>query len=1377
MGSKFQIAFLLALLLAPLAAAPVCPASAQPTYMQLDYAHNSGEPGGRLDIFLYYIGTERQEEVAPMRVPPVWSLAPVPSGARLDENAVAITPLGRRAPLGVGGGLVVVVSGPYPRPGSDPNSQQTGGAEYKICRLVTDAQGKASAMLAHPDGGACIEHRAVFCPFTSSEEDLFACARLPTPNNLAGYNPDSRKLGWSSIPPCEGASGGTDNMVQDLRAKFRDWTAVQRVCNEAPSGAQAQFCWLLAAIFGLLFYSAIMTGRNPLMFLDWGAARSARYNRSAGAYTPMTQSVSMNVSSMVSAADKAAGMASDFAGSGFGKKRDEETDRSAKAGGRVDAKTGKAQPDAMDKVIGVVNYKPGGLVAGWVNNKVGSVMDKLGVNAATGNQMADRALGSLFSGMVKAGVVGMVTMAVGGFKQKAVRAGARAGARNMAVAAVSVAKNAAVDAGEAGLTGLMAWDRERLLNKTGGEDDGGPDEEELAAGALAAVKKVMMSPHDNASGLKLKKDVSGLKLQKDAGGGYVIIDAKNNNEIVARTGQVVESSSGGWVVTMDRGDGDGWKGYVLETGPAPTPPISAAFAPSRPAPAELGRQPLNWVNANSGGVQIILSGGRLIGMGSEGGAASLGLTAAAGMARGGALGFWGGLLQPVAMLRNVFSNTLEGSPIRAKKARRRFSATDGNGQKHDYLIEKGNVYELDANGNKTGPAAGTFKESELKFGSSTGPFQAGRAYALEGANVVDVKAAEKTAFAFMRPNPNVDKPVLVGQPDPHKTTLNIGGETFGVTSTRQADGGVMQTVTDGAGQTVAVITRNGEGVVQGIRDGSGKDIDTLAAGGMNFEIRQKGGGVTISSTGILAGATAGPWTAEWRDSAGRRIEYTENVLGQAIKGADGEIFAFTKYPSEAPKEIRVGEETVGVKTDPNADGGVTQTLTNSGATVAVINYDSRGVIGGVQDGGGREIDDIKIGTGEKQVILRITNEYVPVTRPAVTAAEAVHAHLLEPAAKGIESAFNDVLMGEMRRSRAGDPFVNKLSGWREVGLATAWQNYLSGYMGAGDVPLRTAQEDIARQMQKKHEEAQENLDAYWKFVKERHGSDLAQLDDTGCRIYSVADIPEEIQNQWKQEYRTHLIGTSNTMGWQPNDWKEATAPEAQRRLGAEGMGRLEEWARFGRGTSALNSYGQLNRLSASLSGGNEEYAARLMTKQPALNRCTAEMLASELTLANERQVLEGKQEEMQRQLHEIGEGKRKRVDPALAVEVDTRTEKVRYFAARADNYRMASEAIANVVGPGLIGRPEMGAFVKQVDGVVGAWDAADPKNGDADRAGREKQLEEILAASRRLVSAQPGAGAKSADDTRADMLRAVMKNSLPVPTVPKRRKGWNGDDR
>ncbi len=320
---------IMAVLPLALAAAPICPPDAKATFIQMGSdCHPTATPNAYCDISVYVysltvtLGPHANSDVSfSAYAQPTMDMTPAPAP---DKQTCSIKPVPNNLPsspkqfspirssssaslaapsipnsAGVEGGLVILT---------------WGNGLAKSCKMVTGADGTVSAKVNYPPGATCSQVRTVFCPYTKDNtlEDgqttMAECAGLADDNG----KPITR-LDWKN-PLLKDCTGAAQNTVhgslsnQDLGNDYRSSAESVTICNNQPSDSQTSFCWGLALVFGLLFSASFISGRNPLMFFDFGVARSVRMNRAAGAYTPITQNVSVNPASVLDAVDKAGSM-------------------------------------------------------------------------------------------------------------------------------------------------------------------------------------------------------------------------------------------------------------------------------------------------------------------------------------------------------------------------------------------------------------------------------------------------------------------------------------------------------------------------------------------------------------------------------------------------------------------------------------------------------------------------------------------------------------------------------------------------------------------------------------------------------------------------------------------------------------------------------------------------------------------------------------------------------------------------------------------------------------------------------------------------------------------------------------------------------------
>ena len=280
------------------------------TFLRLSSDETPGQ-SVTMGAYLYTIGVGAEGKTS---APPVLMLE---GKDRSDPIQLA----GTQQPVPVAKGLLIVSWGYY---------------KEKTCYMVSGDDGRASAKFEqkpanYPDGGESYTYTVSFCPYVANHDDptkpnqewMANCARLRDANNKS-----VARLDYTTIPRCPGSDLTLTPLVvtdpsgsqTDLGDTYAPSTSFMSVRNSTPSGNNVQFCWVLAAIFGLLFSALMVSGRNPLYMFDLSATRNVRVNRNAGAYMPMTQNVAVSPVSVISAADRMGNMAVTAAGAGDTKK-------------------------------------------------------------------------------------------------------------------------------------------------------------------------------------------------------------------------------------------------------------------------------------------------------------------------------------------------------------------------------------------------------------------------------------------------------------------------------------------------------------------------------------------------------------------------------------------------------------------------------------------------------------------------------------------------------------------------------------------------------------------------------------------------------------------------------------------------------------------------------------------------------------------------------------------------------------------------------------------------------------------------------------------------------------------------------------------------
>ncbi|PIT84262.1 hypothetical protein COU37_04335 [Candidatus Micrarchaeota archaeon CG10_big_fil_rev_8_21_14_0_10_45_29] len=263
-------------------------------------------PTVSLEASLFYMGTISLSKTRPTLL----LAANTPSlerAALLSGKKASLAGTDRIGAIGVEGGLIIVSWGTYPD---------------NVCKMATGADGKAKATsLPYPAASKSMTYKATFCPYTKDNNDatkqssvwMANCAQLKDDNGNA-----ITPLNWKNIPDCAGAGNVEDNVYvggqgEDCGEQYLPSSDFASITNSTPSNENAGFCWVLAFLFGLLASAAYTMGRNPFQFLNPGIGRSVKMNRNAAYYRPMHQSVSIDPTAYLSAADRIANTVSEAA--------------------------------------------------------------------------------------------------------------------------------------------------------------------------------------------------------------------------------------------------------------------------------------------------------------------------------------------------------------------------------------------------------------------------------------------------------------------------------------------------------------------------------------------------------------------------------------------------------------------------------------------------------------------------------------------------------------------------------------------------------------------------------------------------------------------------------------------------------------------------------------------------------------------------------------------------------------------------------------------------------------------------------------------------------------------------------------------------------
>ncbi len=862
-SSVIFLALLLSISLSFAQSPPVCQPPGTATVLTLNYDHPAGQPTGTLTTYLYYMssgittgGGTSGSQTAPASPSTIWNLAdaaPAPhrqsgAGAQL-QTPVNIVPV-QLQPQGLPGALLLVID-------SSPSSPQS------VCRIITDAKGKASAPLPQPTGGACVQHRVVFCPFTGSDAqskaDLATCAQLIDANNKLIPSVD-----WHSISPCANSVGGTDADVKDYRDKFLPVQNAQQVCNTSPSSSSVGLCWSLALIFGLLFSAAFLSGRNPLAFFDFGVTRGVRANRAAGAYTPMTQNVSMNISGIAQAADKLANAASDLvSGKGISQ------------GSFSQGLLGKTLTG--DRSATATSEEQKGLV--------GKGLEKITPKLDTGSKPVDKALTGAIQAVAIGTTVGLVSLV----------AGRKPTLKKFLAAGISTAKpygiKAAAGYGMDTASEALAKGAEALMPATA------PSTSTLAS--IAGVPKPDLI--DNfRSGLATTLDMRKKELSLPQAGPDGVIRVFRAGEEHKRgaeplgtlkiTGGLTfttytDSSNRNWVATLSKNDEGKWE-------------LSDRF---------------RWITESAGGgMTMILANGRQMSMNGGSGTKSYAATvgdAAVGLFSSGNLGDVAKavFVTPFAGLYHAIVNTFSSNGLEIRNASREFALGDGTGKPDmSFIIRGGQVLQLSG---KTSTQVRTYDAGtgELKLNADITDAK-GKVLLPASRQETDSVTGKVNTIQIVY---GFDGLVMADRTHAAETPVSIPDRVASSTIVPIAVGGVglhyvtttkddkrTQTISDAHDAELVKITRDRNGAILSITNNEGKNVDVLSIGNLNYSISKSPDGViSIDQTGRISQAqmAVDPWKAEYFYKNGAQIT-TVDEKGHVVRELTaGQVLDLTTY--------------------------------------------------------------------------------------------------------------------------------------------------------------------------------------------------------------------------------------------------------------------------------------------------------------------------------------------------------------------------------------------------------------------------------------------------------------------------------------------------
>lgn len=371
------------------------------SYVKIDYVEPQGMgKSGTLNAFVYYI----------------------------DRDA---TPA---KATGVAGALLLVVDGEYAAGGEYcPFGGAVAGASAcpsnvkglnKVCKMITDENGYASAQIPHPEYKAvCVSHRAVFCPYTKNdynepEKNLQTNRYLATCAGLVDANNELiDAVAWQDIPFCPNADSSNEpaqvkitceygvETLSDLRRVAAPSQAITKVCGEGENPQQVMICWIAAMVGGLLFAASFMSGKNPLAGFDFGVTRGiGRSSSGSGGGPPPSnqQSFTPNVSAIASVADKVVNNISSLS-KGKGWDMDQ---------GFVSSKIygGTEKKNVVDEKGNVTTKKV--QTEGVLDKMTGGLTNALGLR--TGKNVAlDKSIDGMVKGAITGGAMGMVNLVAG----------------------------------------------------------------------------------------------------------------------------------------------------------------------------------------------------------------------------------------------------------------------------------------------------------------------------------------------------------------------------------------------------------------------------------------------------------------------------------------------------------------------------------------------------------------------------------------------------------------------------------------------------------------------------------------------------------------------------------------------------------------------------------------------------------------------------------------------------------------------------------------------------------------------------------------------------------------------------------------------------
>ncbi|MFA5108527.1 MAG: hypothetical protein WC492_03280, partial [Candidatus Micrarchaeia archaeon] len=472
------------------------------SYLNIEYSEISNKQG-QLDAYLYYI--DRTQEPAP---------------------------------TGIEGGLLILMSGPYVKGDSDFSYTTDKNA---VCKLITNAQGKASTKLPVPQTKTeCISHNVVYCPFTNDyvpsdnkKSVQTPAEKLKTQQYLAQcaglYGTDNKAISsvsWNDIQTCPEATSDSDPAIvpikveekivgyTDLRDTYSPSQNQIKVCGKGEDPAKVGMCWMAALIMGLLFAASFMSGKNPFMGFDFGATRGfgSRAGGSGSGGPPMSQqSFTPNVSGIARIVDRVANAAAN---------------KGDASQGLVEKKLyGDQKSEDPDKKKGLV-----GQMSDKAVNKLDLKTASVGADGKPrGSVQVDKAINTAIQGVVVGGATGMVNMAI------AAAMGHRAvGAKGLNAGASAAMPYVLKGAGAAAVAGISQGVKSSAKNA------------DMKDAHLDEHGRPIVNMKDFADTLaKEISDKSGVKCtaKEHGDGAYTIVESKSGKDVggivVAKNGEVV----------------------------------------------------------------------------------------------------------------------------------------------------------------------------------------------------------------------------------------------------------------------------------------------------------------------------------------------------------------------------------------------------------------------------------------------------------------------------------------------------------------------------------------------------------------------------------------------------------------------------------------------------------------------------------------------------------------------------------------------------------------------------------------------------------------------------------------------------------------------